>query len=53
MVPRAKGISELNSDRAIIAGADFDTWNFRTGFDFCIPLLGHPRDPSIKQRTDR
>lgn len=40
VVPKAGGITELNTDRAIIAGADFDTWTYRSGFDLPIPYLG-------------
>lgn len=53
MVPRANGITELKTDRAMIAGADFDSWTYRTGFDFVIPLLGYVRDPATKSRPDR
>lgn len=40
MVPPDNSIATLNSDRAMIAGADFDEWSYRTGFDFIIPFLG-------------
>lgn len=40
IVPNEKTIVDLNSDRAMIAGADFDSWTYRTGFDFAIPFLG-------------
>lgn len=53
MVPREKGITELSSDRAIIAGADFDSWTYRTGFDFIVPLLGYVHDKTVQQRDDR
>lgn len=53
MVPRVNGIMELKSDRAIIAGAYFDGWSYRTGFDFILPLLGYERDRSIKAKTER
>lgn len=29
---------DLNTGKAIIAGAGFDTWNFRHGFDISIPV---------------
>lgn len=55
IVPPVSDISELNTDRAIIAGADFDAWNFRTGFDFPISFLGYRRDISnpINMNNDR
>lgn len=53
IVPHKNDVSLLNTDRAIIAGADFDVWNFRTGFDFSIPFLGYTRDDSISiERSD-
>lgn len=53
MVPRVDGIAELKSDRAIIAGAYFDGWSYRTGFDFILPLLGYVQDSAIKSRFER
>lgn len=53
MVPRVDGITELRSDRAIIAGAYFDGWSYRTGFDFILPLLGYVQDSAIKLRSER
>lgn len=50
--PENSDISELNTDRAIIAGADFDVWSFRTGFDYPIPFLGFKRDNSITVDTN-
>lgn len=48
VVPRSEGISALRSDRAIIAGADFDAWTYRTGFDFAIPFLGFNKEHFLK-----
>lgn len=43
VLPKPDGIAALNTDRALIAGADFDTWTYRTGFDLAIPFLGFDR----------
>ena len=51
VVPKPEGITELNSDRAIIAGADFNTWSFRTGFDLSIPFLGFNRESFLGDIT--
>lgn len=53
MVARVDGIKELSSDGAIIAGAYFDEWSYRTGFDFILPLLGYVQDSAIKSRFER
>lgn len=53
MVARVDGIKELRSDRAIIAGAYFDEWSYRTGFDFILPLLGYAQDSATKSRFER
>lgn len=42
------GIESFNTDRAIIAGANFDSWTYRTGFDVALPFLGYQRDESLK-----
>lgn len=47
VLPRENGITELKTDHAMIAGADFDAWSYRTGFDFSIPFLGFDRDDSM------
>lgn len=49
MVPTENSIADLNTDRAIIAGADFDSWNYRTGFDLAMPFLGYVRDDTSKK----
>lgn len=48
MVSQKNEVSLLSTDRAMIAGADFNIWSFRTGFDFSIPFLGYLRDESNK-----
>lgn len=53
MVPGVNGITELRSDRAIIAGGYFDGWSYRTGFDFILPLIGYVQDSVIKSRFER
>lgn len=47
-MPREDGIAELKTDHAMIAGADFNAWTYRTGFDFSISFLGFDRDNSMK-----
>lgn len=51
IVPNQKTIIDLNSDRAMIAGADFDSWTYRTGFDFAIPFLGFNKT-SFQHKTN-
>lgn len=48
IVPPEAGIENLNTDRAMIAGADFDSWTYRTGFDIVLPFMGYSRDETIK-----
>lgn len=48
VVPPEVGIEALNTDRAMIAGADFDSWTYRTGFDIVLPFLGYVRDEAMK-----
>ncbi|KAI4457900.1 exostosin heparan sulfate glycosyltransferase -related [Holotrichia oblita] len=38
MAPEFSPVIELNTANAIIAGADFDTYTFRIGFDVSIPI---------------
>lgn len=38
MSPDFSPVIELNTANAIIAGADFDTYTFRVGFDISIPV---------------
>lgn len=47
-MPPENGVESLNTDRAIIAGADFDSWTYRTGFDVALPFLGYIRDEKMK-----
>lgn len=47
IVPPDNGIQSLNTDRAIVAGADFDSWTYRTGFDVALPFLGYFRDENL------
>lgn len=49
VVPPEAGIHTLNTDRAIVAGADFDSWSYRTGFDVVLPFLGYTADPQMKE----
>lgn len=37
--PNFSTIPEINLGRAIIAGADLDTYSFRMGFDVKIPVF--------------
>lgn len=53
MVPPESGIETLNTDRAIIAGADFDTWTYRSGFDIVLPFLGYVRDEHLMSLRKR
>ncbi|XP_041979728.1 exostosin-2 [Aricia agestis] len=39
--PNYNTVVDLNTSKAIIAGAGFDTWTFRFGFDISIPLYSH------------
>lgn len=48
VVPPDTGIETINTDRAIIAGADFNSWTYRTGFDVVLPFLGYIRDENMK-----
>lgn len=36
--PDFNTILDVNTDRALIAGAGFDTWTYRSGFDLSIPF---------------
>lgn len=36
--PDYNTVVDLNTDRAMIAGAGFDTWTYRTGFDIAMPF---------------
>ncbi|KAG4078176.1 hypothetical protein HA402_002228 [Bradysia odoriphaga] len=36
--PEYSTIMDVNTDRALIAGAGFDTWTYRSGFDLSIPF---------------
>ncbi|XP_061714154.1 exostosin-2 [Cydia pomonella] len=36
--PNYETVLDLNTGKAIIAGAGFDTWSFRYGFDVAIPV---------------
>lgn len=47
VVPTENGIESLNTDRAIVAGANFDSWTYRTGFDVALPFLGYFRDEKM------
>lgn len=47
------GIESLNTDRAIIAGASFDSWSYRTGFDVALPFLGYQRDENLMKFSHR
>lgn len=38
MSPDYNTIMDVNTDRALIAGAGFDTWAYRSGFDLSIPF---------------
>lgn len=51
--PENGGIESFNTDRAIIAGASFDSWTYRTGFDVALPFLGYQRDESVKGLNQR
>lgn len=39
--PNYNTVIDLNTSNAVIAGAGFDTWTFRHGFDISIPLYSH------------
>lgn len=47
IVPPENGIESFNTDRAIIAGSNFDSWTYRTGFDVAIPFMGYLRDAKM------
>lgn len=36
--PDYNTILDVHTDRALIAGAGFDTWTYRSGFDLSIPF---------------
>lgn len=36
--PNFSPVLEVNTDRAMVAGAGYDTWTYRTGFDFSLPF---------------
>lgn len=36
--PDFNTIIDVNTDKALIAGAGFDTWTYRSGFDLSIPF---------------
>uniref|UniRef100_U5EZH6 Exostosin-2 n=1 Tax=Corethrella appendiculata TaxID=1370023 RepID=U5EZH6_9DIPT len=36
--PDYNTVLDVNTDRAMIAGASFDTWTYRTGFDIALPF---------------
>lgn len=36
--PDFNTVMDINTDRALIAGAGFDTWTYRYGFDLAIPF---------------
>ncbi|KAJ6637227.1 Exostosin-2 [Pseudolycoriella hygida] len=36
--PDYNTVMDVNTDRALIAGAGFDTWTYRSGFDLSIPF---------------
>lgn len=38
IAPDYNTIIDVNTDRALIAGAGFDTWTYRSGFDLSIPF---------------
>lgn len=38
VAPNYNTVIDLNASKAIIAGAGFDTWTFRHGFDVSLPL---------------
>ncbi|XP_055684068.1 exostosin-2 [Lutzomyia longipalpis] len=37
--PDYNTVLDVNTDRALIAGAGFDTWTYRSGFDLSIPFF--------------
>ncbi|XP_059618949.1 exostosin-2 [Phlebotomus argentipes] len=37
--PEYNTVLDVNTDRALIAGAGFDTWTYRSGFDLSIPFF--------------
>ncbi|OWR45767.1 putative exostosin-2 isoform 2 [Danaus plexippus plexippus] len=39
--PNYNTVIDLNTSKAIIAGAGYDTWTFRYGFDISIPLYSY------------
>lgn len=39
--PNYNTVVDLNTSKAIIAGAGFDTWTFRYGLDISLPLYSH------------
>ncbi|XP_045769898.1 exostosin-2 [Maniola jurtina] len=41
VAPNYNTVVDLNTSKAIIAGAGFDTWTFRYGFDISLPLYSH------------
>lgn len=46
--PDFSPVIQVNTGRAMIAGADFDTYTYRTGFDVLLPLyspLAHKAVP--------
>lgn len=45
--PDFNTVLDVNTDRSLIAGAGFDSWNYRVGFDLTIPFYS-PSLPDVK-----
>lgn len=48
-VPLYSTVMDVNVGKAIIAGAGFDSWTYRTGFDVSLPVFS----PLAKQAESR
>ncbi|XP_052755267.1 exostosin-2 [Galleria mellonella] len=51
--PNYNSVIDLNTGKAIIAGAGFDTWSFRYGFDISIPVYSHTAEKIDSSQPDQ
>lgn len=51
-VPLFSTVMDLNVGKAVIAGAGFDTWSFRAGFDVSLPVFS-PLSKLVAEADDK
>uniref|UniRef100_A0AAG5DJ14 Exostosin-2 n=1 Tax=Anopheles atroparvus TaxID=41427 RepID=A0AAG5DJ14_ANOAO len=51
--PDYSTVLDVNTDRAIIVGAGFDSWTFRSDFDLAIPMYSPVQEQSRAGRTEQ